>query len=411
MTEFRMARANGRNIPLEDAIFGVGNRATARIEAIGREKVYNGTIGMLQDEEGKTIVFSTVDRVLHELGPEEYAPYAPIGGTPGFRKAVIQSAFRDFTPKDQVRAVATPGGTGALMLAMANYTEEGDVILTSDWHWGPYARIAGERGRTVDFFRLFNENNQFDIEDFRRMVGELLQKQNGILIILNTPAQNPTGYCMTEADWKAVIAVLEDQPKDKKIALVADTAYIDFGGEETEMRNFLPLLDDLQDNIFVMLAYSFSKTFTMYGMRCGALVCMAQDEERADEFVRACEYTARASWSNCPRISQTIITKIFEDPALLAEAREERAEIRSMLLERGRAFEEEAKKIGLDMLPFDGGFFTVIPCDDPKALGAKLEEQNIFLIPFGRGLRVSVACLSLEKCRSLPAKILEAMQN
>ena len=82
-----------------------------------------------------------------------------------------------------------------------------------------------------------------------------------------------------------------------------------------------------------------------------------------------------------------------------------------MLLDRGRAFEEEAVKFGLETLPFSAGFFVMVPCDDPDGLCAKLNEKNVFLMPFENGARVSVAAISEEKCRRLPLLIRSAMEE
>jgi histidinol-phosphate/aromatic aminotransferase/cobyric acid decarboxylase-like protein len=106
-----------------------------------------------------------------------------------------------------------------------------------------------------------------------------------------------------------------------------------------------------------------------------------------------------------------VIERIYADEHLLAEVEAERAEARSMLLARGKAFEEEAAKCGLKTLPFRAGYFVMVPCDDPDRLCDKLGEKNAFLIPFGKGVRVSVAAASEEKCRRLPAMIKAAMEE
>ena len=80
-----------------------------------------------------------------------------------------------------------------------------------------------------------------------------------------------------------------------------------------------------------------------------------------------------------------------------------------MLLARGHGFEEEAAKVGLEIVPFDAGFFVSIPCDNPDAVCAKLEKEGVFLIPMGKGIRVSVASISEAACRKLPAMIKAAM--
>ena len=410
MAEFVMAAQNGRNIPTEDKIFGISNRAKAMIEEKGPEAVINATIGTLLDDEGKLIVLSSVDDTFAKLTPEEYAAYAPIGGTPAYQAAAVKAAFGNYQPKGAVEAVATPGGTGAIRNTISNYSLPGDKVLTGDWFWSPYGTIAAEIGRGLVTFTLFTEEGRFNIEAFKEKVNQLLAVQEHLVIILNTPAHNPTGYALSDEDWQQVVSCLSAVPADKKAALLIDAAYIDFAGDEDEYRSFLPIVETLPAHILPIMAYSMSKTFTIYGMRCGAMICMAKTREIADEFKRVCEFSARGSWSNCGKAGQSVIARIYADDALLAKVSEERAVIRDMLLARGRAFEEEAAKVGLAIVPFDAGFFASIPCDDPDAVSAKLEKEGIFLVPLAKGIRVSVASVSEEKCRLLPAKILAAMK-
>lgn len=410
MSEYILARSNGRKIPQEDKIFGISNRAKAMIAERGKDKVVNATIGALLDDEGKLIVLSSVDEVFKSLKPEEYAEYAPIGGIAPFKEAVKKAAFGVYPPKGFTEAVATPGGTGSLRNVMSNYTEPGDKILTSDWHWSPYNTIAGEIGRSIDTFEFFTADRKFNAESFGTKVNELLGAQESLVIILNTPAHNPTGYSLTLEDWDAVAEILTAAAEcGKAIALLVDAAYIDFAGDEEEYRRFLPKLDELPENVISIVAYSLSKTYTLYGARGGAMICIAKTKEIADEFKRVCEFASRGSWSNSARAGQAILAKIYEDPELLAKVDEERAYYRNMLLARGRAFEEEAAKVGLEIVPFDAGFFISIPCDNPDEISAKLEQEGIFIVPLAKGLRVSVASVSEEKCRMLPAKIKAAM--
>ncbi|HIU96663.1 MAG TPA: aminotransferase class I/II-fold pyridoxal phosphate-dependent enzyme, partial [Candidatus Copromorpha excrementipullorum] len=391
-------------------IFGISNRAKKMIAEKGADKVINATIGSLLDDDGKLIVLSSVDEVFRGLKPDEYADYAPICGIPAFREAVQKAAFGKFRPKSFTDAVAAPGGTGALRNAIANYSQPGDKVLTSDWHWSPYNTIAGEIRRRVDTFSFFTEDRKFNWQSFREKVLQLLDTQDSLVIILNTPAHNPTGYSLTLGDWDKVTEVLtEAAKKGKAIALVVDAAYIDFAGDEEECRRFLPKLETMPENVLPIIAYSLSKTFTLYGTRCGALICMAKTREIADEFKRVCEFSSRGSWSNGTKAAQVLLAKIYADDKLLARVSEERARYRDMLLARGRAFEEEAAKVGLEMVPFDAGFFASIPCSDPDGISAQLEKQGLFIVPLAKGLRVSVASVSEEKCRRIPAMIKAVM--
>ncbi|MGN0718813.1 MAG: pyridoxal phosphate-dependent aminotransferase [Anaerovoracaceae bacterium] len=411
MSDFIFAAPQGRKIPKEDKNFGINNRAKAMIAEKGKEHVVNATLGVLLDDEGKLVVLSSVSDIFQSLKPEEFAEYAPISGTPGFREAVKKDAFGSFEPNRYTEAVATPGGTGAIHSTIANYSEAGDKVLLTDWYWGPYGTIAGELGRSIDTFCLFDENRGFNSTDFRRKVEQLLTVQDRLVIILNTPAHNPTGYSLTDADWKQVAEVLNSQPQEKKITLLADVAYLDFAGDGEVYRSFLPILETLKPHILPIIGYSLSKSYTMYGMRCGAMICMAPTQEIAAEFKSICEYSARAAWSNCNRSGQVILTKIYEDPQLLAKVQAERAGFRDMLLRRGKAFEAAADEAGLEIVPFDAGFFTSVPCSKPEEAAACLEQEGIFLIPLAKGLRISVASVPEDVCRMMPAKILEAIRK
>ncbi len=411
MSEYILARGNGRNIPHEDKIFGISNRAKAMIAEKGADKVINATIGSLLDDNGELVVLSSVDEVFKHLSPRDYADYAPIGGIAPFKEAVQKAAFGVHQPKGFTEAVATPGGTGSLRNVISNYSDGGDKVLTSDWHWAPYNTIAGEIGRSIDTFEFFTKERKFNTESFQKKVNELLTAQESLVIIMNTPAHNPTGYSLTLEDWDNVVEVLNKEAEcGKAIALVVDAAYIDFAGDEEEYRRFLPKLENLPVNVISIVAYSLSKTYTLYGTRCGAMICVAKTPEIAEEFKRVCEYSSRGSWSNSAKVAQVILSRIYGDPGLLERVNEERAHYRDMLIARGRAFEEAAHEAGLETVPFDAGFFISIPCDNPDEISAELEKQGLFIVPLAKGLRVSVASISEEKCRKLPAIIKAAMK-
>ena len=400
-----MAAYNGREIPKEDKVFAASGKALDAVSKYGPAEVINATVGALYDDEGQLIVLKSVDKVIRSLEPKDYAAYAPIAGTPGFRKAIQKAAFGDYEPKSYTCAVATPGGTASIRNAIANYSCPGDRILTHSWHWAPYKSIAAEMYRGIEHFEMFDESGGFNIDDFDYKVKKLTRNQEHLVIILNTPANNPTGYALTMDDWYGVKRVLDEIPLEKKIALVLDVAYIDFAGEPAEVRKFLSVVDNLRSNILPVIAYSASKTFTFYGARCAAMICLAHSPEVAEEFGKVNSFSARATWSNPPRAPQEVIERIYADEKLLAEVEAERAGARDMLLARGKAFEEEAARCGLRTVPFSAGFFVTIPCADPDGLCEKLNEKNVFLIPFDGGVRVSVAACSEEKCRRLPALI------
>lgn len=406
-----MAAYNGRNIPTEDKVFGASGRAKAYLAKHGHENTINATIGSLLDDDGNLIVLSSVEEIVHNLSGADFAEYAPIAGTPGFKKAVTKAALGNYEPNGFVKVVATPGGTGSIRNAIANYSCLGDSILTHNWHWGPYKSIAGEQGRSLETFEMFDEDGNFNLADFEYKVKKLTRTQDRLLIILNTPANNPTGYSLSMEDWYGVKNILDGIDLEKKIVLLVDVAYIDFAGETNETREFLSVIDTLRSNVLPIIAYSASKTFTFYGFRCAAMLCLAHNPEVAEEFERVCTFSSRASWSNSPRAPQIVIEKIYNDNNLMRRVDKERAKYREILQRRGKAFEEEAAALRLQMVPFRSGFFITIPYDNPALLCQALEKKGVFLIEQNQGVRVSVASISEDKCRKLPAIIKDTMDE
>ena len=409
MARYLMAQENSRIIPKEDKIFGINKLAKEMIAKEGKENVVNATVGALLDDNGDLVVLSSVVDVLKNLEPQDYAEYAPIGGTPEYRKHIIEATFGKFKPKSHTRALATPGGTGAIRNTIENYTQRGEKVLTSDWFWAPYNTIAQELERKLVTYTLFDENDNYNLSSFEEKVKEILEIQDNLVVIINTPAHNPTGYTLTLKDWNGVIDILKKYSKGKKITILADVAYIDFAGDEDKYREFFPVLDDLTENILAVVAFSMSKGFTLYGLRGGAMICITKNEDVAEEFVLVNSFSARASWSNCPRAAMKVLSSIYEDEALLAKVKAERKKFCDMLVKRGKAFEQAAAEAGLKTVPFDSGFFISIPCKDPDAVGKELQKSGIFAVPLAKGLRISVASISEELCKTIPAKVKAAM--
>jgi len=396
-----------------DAIFAIAGKAQEAIKQHGKENVTNSTLGALMDDEGKLIAFDSVFGVLKDMPNEEISAYAPIAGMPQYLEAVEETFFAGYKPDAHIRTVATPGGTGAIKIAMWNYTEEGDEILTSDWYWSPYKTISEEAGREISTFKLFTEDGNFNTEDFKKRFKEILAKQDRLMTILNTPAQNPTGYSISDEEWDEILAFLKEEAKnpDKKIVLLVDTAYIDFAGQDNERRAFFTKLSDLPDNMFVMAAFSTSKGYTMYGLRLGAIIGWSGNQEIADEFRVAALHSGRANWSNGNRGGMNVVSEIYNNKDLFDKYTVEKNEWKGILRRRAEAFVEAAGKVDLEILPYRDGFFVSLPCNKPYEISDALTQKNIFMVPLAKGVRFAVCAVSEEKCRKAPAIIKEVMDQ
>ena len=396
---------------LKDAIFEAGQACQAAIKIHGAEKVTNATIGVMLNEEGKLATLPTVEKVFREMEFSELVSYAPISGLPAYLDAAIDMTFADCKPEGFIAAAATSGGTGAIHHAVANYAERGDAVLTSDWRWGNYDVICNETGKRLETFKFFDDALNFNLSDFAVKVDALLKKQKSLLVIINSPAHNPTGYALTAAEWDNVLAVLKAQvDAGKKISLLVDIAYIDFGGEKNSTRAFMKKFSALPENLFVMIAFSMSKSFTFYGQRTGALIGISSNEKIIDEFKEACKYSNRATWSNINRGAQALLVKLNADKDIQATYEAERNELYQMVKRRADVFVEEAKSCGLRIVPYKGGFFIAVPAENPAAVCQKLHDDLIFAVPLKLGIRVAACSISFEKMHGVAEKILRAMK-
>lgn len=411
ITSLAAPQAKGKKA--QDVIFGANAMAVAAAKVHGVENVVNATIGAILDEDEKLVFLKSVEEVYRNLPANEYSAYAPIEGLPDYLEAVISECFGNHRPKGYIRAIATAGGTGGIHHLVHNYTAMGDEVLTSDWYWGAYSSLCDDNGRTLRTYTLFNEALEFNHEDFQANVRAMAEKQDNLLIIINSPAHNPTGFSLTSEDWDKVLAFFKEITADgkKHVILDLDVAYLDYAGEKQEARQFFEKFSDLPEAILVVVGYSMSKSYTMYGQRVGAIIGISSNETIAEEFYDINQYTSRATWSNICRPAMRTMVELASDPAKQAAYEAERNSYYLLTQERAAIFMEEAKEVGLPVLPYKAGFFISIPSPNSKAVCEALHEENIFLVPLKKGIRIAVCAVSKKKMVGLAGKVYEAMKK
>lgn len=397
----------------EDNIFAANNRAVALADEIGNDKVVNGTVGSILDEEGNLAVLDVVLEAYKRLTPRQICAYAPIKGYEKFLESCIDQCFGQSRPDGYIEACATPGGTGVLHHVIHNYAVPGDEILITDWHWGAYNSLIDYPNNKVSTFEFLNEEGQFNLVSFREKVDEILNRQKNLVIILNGIANNPTGYSMSVSEWQAAVDVLKEavEGKDKNVILVPDVAYLDYSGEKEECRKFFKVFGNLPKNILVIVAYTLSKGFTLYGQRQGAMIAVTSDKDVAKEFVDVNQYASRATWSNCNSAAQNVMIDICSDPEKIRRLDRERDVYYKLIQERAAVFVKEAKEAGVKIVPYISGFFITIPVEGAQKVCDLLEKENIFLVPMKKGIRLAVCSISKAKMKGLAAKVASAINE
>lgn len=404
---FSMVAKHVNSIKAEDKIFAVNREAINAAMQFGKDKVVNATVGSIMDEEEKLAVLPTVLNILRNLPATEFAAYAPILGTPDYLEAAIQAAFKEYRPEGYIKASATPGGSGALRQAIWNYSDIGDAILTADWFWGPYKTLAEENLRKLNVFSFFNDEKKFNMNSFEKKVSELLERQDSLVILLNSPAHNPTGYGLSYEEWEQVMELLKKVAADdsKRITLLSDIAYIDYAGRSSETRRFMGLFSGLPSNLLVIVAFSISKSLTMYGLRTGAAICISSNKDVSQEFSDVSEASNRGTWSNGTRCGMKLLSEIMNDKELLTKVENERGELGKLLEKRAEVFMAEATSVNLDTCPYKSGFFITIPDIQPEESCKLLKKDNIFAVPISRGIRFAICSVPLYKMEGIATKI------
>ncbi len=369
--------------PADDPIFALNSEATQR-KARG-EVVVNATVGALLDDDGKLAILPTAARVVHEVPAVEWATYAPIAGTPPFLRAVIDDLFAGEPGlKSSAVAVATPGGSGALRLAIANFLEPGQSLLTTSWYWGPYHTLCDESERKLETFSMFGADGGLDVAAFDAALGRQLATQRRALVFLNDPAHNPTGYSMTDDEWRAVVDRVAARASEGAITLLVDCAYFLYGGRARDPRAFLAHLRPLVGKILVLFAWSASKSFTQYGLRVGALVACAGDPTERAMIESALSYSCRGTWSNCNRGGLAAITRMLADPETARACATERAALTDLLRARVDAFNVRARERRLSYPRYEGGFFVTVFQERALEKAEAMRAQGVYVVPQAR---------------------------
>lgn len=405
-----LAAPHAKGKKSNDVIFGASAAAKADIQKIGAEHVVNATVGTILDDDEKIVCLPVVERVFKSLPMADIISYAPIAGTPKYLEDAQAVCFGSHRPDAYTAAISTTGGTGGIHHAVHNYTSPGDEVLTSDWYWGAYKTICEDNNRKLRTYKLFDEDPQFNRASFEGNILHMAENQENVMAIINSPAHNPTGHALTSEDWDFVISLFTElAEKGKHMILFADVAYLDYAGPDA--RDFFSKFSKLHENILVLVEYSMSKGFTMYGLRSGALIAISSSQDVITEFSDINSFTSRATWSNTVRGAQETLCRIWEDEKLRNEWETEKEEYYKLIQERAAIFVEEAKEVGLPILPYKSGFFISVPAKDSKAACKALYDDHIYLVPLAAGVRIAVCAVSKKKMHGIAAKLKAAMER
>ncbi|BCR35135.1 pyridoxal phosphate-dependent aminotransferase [Mariniplasma anaerobium] len=366
--------------------------------------VINASIGMFFDETRHIGGMPSVSKALRELPDMSILPYPAVDGGKDFKDHVISWTFGQY--EDQIRkemyvdACATPGGSGAIASTFSVYTKPNDFVFVSNVRW-QYDRFA-DRAKIKLFEHNMFDQGGFDLKSFDEQLGNLCKIQKQVVVIVNDPCHNPTGYTLSLDEFKAVIDILNKYHKND-IVFLYDVAYLEYTSEKDKRIKMLELLR-LEEHVLTILAFSGSKTFGVYGLRLGAAIGLTKSKTKIDNFRPRFVNEARGSWSATPTISIELLNH-FSKKENHADFLKELKGIKDIVQKRSELFISQANEIGLKTYPFRSGFYVIALTDKPMEVFEKLTEKGIYVVPMENGIRIALCSISLKEIDGLPQKI------
>lgn len=395
-----------------DKVFKAAVKAREAKEKYGDENVVDATLGTLFDEEGTFVAFDSVWGPYEKISKIQKAKYAAsIQGNPKFREAVHNWLFGGLEEEIQCEILATPGGAGAISSTMKNVLNPGQTVIKPSQGWGPYKTMAAEFGLTLTDYNLFKDN-AFDITDFKLTLTNVMEQQGKVLVIINDPCHNPTGYTMTGNEWDQVIEFVNELSNKGPVIILNDIAYVDFNTKGHSWKNHFQKYKRLNENVMAIIAFSTSKTLTAYGARAGAAVAITSNKEELQKFINAGIYSARSIWSTVNNSAMELFALVTGDTTLRTKYEAEKQEYVELIKDRAEIFVKEANEVGLEHYPFREGFFVTVKVQDneeKEALNLRLQENNIFTVEVDGGLRIAICSVPKRKLVGLAKKIKDVM--
>ena len=349
-------------------------------------------VGMYYDDNGKLPLLECVRRAENEMTAKG-APrgYLPIDGIAVYDRAVQKLLFgadSEIVQSGRTITLQALGGTGGLKIGadfLRRFAPSAQVYI-SDPSWENHRALFEGAGFAVNSYAYFDAATRG--LDFDGMLGSLQQIPHGSIIVLHACCHNPTGVDPTAEQWTRIIDVV----RSRGIVPFLDLAYQGFGdGTEADaavVRRFA----DTPGPLFV--STSFSKSFSLYGERVGALSVVAGDRDEAQRVLSQIKRVVRANYSTPPTHGGQIVATVLGSPELHAlweaELAMMRNRIKLMRAELVERLHERLPNANFRFILAQRGMFSYTGLTKPQVERLR-NEYSIYLIDTGR---ICVAALN-----------------
>jgi aromatic-amino-acid transaminase len=283
-------------------------------------------VGVYFDDNGKLPLLQCVQAAEKTMMATPTARgYLPIDGIVAYDAAVKGLVFgADSEPvtSGRVATVQGIGGTGGLKIG-ADFLKRlspNATVLISDPSWENHRALFTNAGFKVDTYAYYDAEKRG--VNFEGMLASLNAAAAGTVVVLHACCHNPTGYDITAAQWDQVVAVV----KAKNLTAFLDMAYQGFGHGIAEDGSVIQKF--VAAGLCFFVSTSFSKSFSLYGERVGALSVLCADKEECSRVLSQLKIVIRTNYSNPPIHGGAVVAAVLNNPELRALWEKELGEMR-----------------------------------------------------------------------------------
>jgi aromatic-amino-acid transaminase len=318
-----------------------------------RSNKVNLGVGVYYDDNGKLPLLNCIKKAEEiRIANAPARGYQPIEGAAAYNQAVAGLLFGANSPliaDKRVITIETLGGTGALKVG-ADYLHRllpDAKVAISDPSWENHRALFEMAGFDVLQYSYYDPSTRG--VDFDGMVKSLSAMPAGTIVVLHACCHNPTGADLTPAQWDQIIALTAE----KSLVPFLDMAYQGFGdGIDADA---FALRQYVASGQTLFVSSSFSKSFSLYGERVGALSIVTQSADETTRVLSQVKRTIRTNYSNPPTHGGAVVAMVLATPDLRQMWEGELAQMRERIKAMRQGLADGLKAQGVTQ---DFGFVT-----------------------------------------------------
>lgn len=360
-------------------------RVAAQYQADPRENKVNLTIGLYFEDDGSVPLLAATQAAEQRWAAHKLSRvYLPMEGLESYRNATQKLVFGDQHEaylSQRIATIQTLGGTGALKVGgdLLHEAYPNSQMWISDPAWDNHHAIFGGCGIKTNKYRYFDPQTQG--VDFNGMLADLNHLPEDSFVLLHPCCHNPTGADLSTAQWDELIALLQA----KKLIPFLDMAYQGFGKGLDEDAYAIRAMAEA--GLEFLVANSYSKNFSYYAERCGALSVVCKDKAEVDLTLGKLKAWVRKNYSNPPIHGGAAIALVLTDPELFQSWEHDVTAMRARIHTMRQAVHQHLTRLAphydADYMIKQQGMFSYTGLSLEQILRLR-EEFGVYMLDSGR---------------------------